>query len=129
MRIINKPNKVFYFVITSYSIHYTKLYERSTVSGICVAVSCRPPVKKIIITVPQIPEEWKRFVWPNTKAIYNLLRSLGSFDVTFGTTMLAKECTVPSRITSYNVCYTKLLRSGDQRSEHPSQYDAAYHKS
>ena len=60
-------------VITSYSIHYTKLYESA----------CRR------VGMARRPSR----IWSTTSSRY------------------WPRCAARSRITSYNVCYTKLLRS------------------
>ena len=82
-------------VITSYSIHYTKLYEDAAKARI-----------KHLMTLAKTSLEMKREVvqrnidsglLPYTK------RYLGNLNHHFST--------IGVRITSYNVCYTKLLRA------------------
>ena len=76
------------FVITSYSIHYTKLYE----------LFCLPSlqrVSKALLDTLQLSHLQDQDLKLKLPLLYP--RSLPS----------AKE----TRITSYNVCYTKLLRT------------------
>ena len=66
-------------VITSYSIHYTKLYEINPLAQI-----------------------------ENTFNDYNLAKWNGNFSLDFD--LMENLTATTRRITSYNVCYTKLLR-------------------
>ena len=74
----NRLNIFVNCVITSYSIHYTKLYELLLISGALGLFD-----KEIVINCG------------------------GYYTKTVGEDM---ELVVRIRITSYNVCYTKLLR-------------------
>ena len=77
-------------VITSYSIHYTKLYDKLDESGI---VYVGAEVQGGDILVGKVTPKGETQLTPEEK----LLRAI------FGEKA--------SRITSYNVCYTKLLRT------------------
>ena len=80
-------------VITSYSIHYTKLYERK--------------VGRSTFPTKQIPWESLRVAVGNccSAAIF-LTSGLSKWPIG-NKALLSCSC----RITSYNVCYTKLLRT------------------
>ena len=96
-------------VITSYSIHYTKLYEidtRDIQVTVGLGACC---IDNLVIIIPEVfdrdvlsqfnvAKETKTWLTRNpVKNLHNRLDLL----VVRGN---------PSRITSYNVCYTKLLR-------------------
>ena len=100
-----------YNVITSYSIHYTKLYDAYRFNGRtaqplepATAPGCDEPTSRCQTT----PSMWTlgsdKPVIPRVAfirwAMAIPLYTTGSLSPTF----------VPARITSYNVCYTKLLR-------------------
>ena len=76
-------------VITSYSIHYTKLYERCHISRDSretvriVGVVCEGRAKKVALGLLPALTALGEYAWP--------------------------------RITSYNVCYTKVLRQEEGR--------------
>ena len=100
-------NLSFMVVITSYSIHYTKLYELLHNTLIVVTSDHGMPFPRI---KGQIYEEgfhipfivyWKGIVLPG--------RVIDDF-VNFPD--VAPTFMEVARITSYNVCYTKLLRNG-----------------
>ena len=80
-------------VITSYSIHYTKLYDFSSINH---------PFDKIKVFHTDRGSEFKN------KAIDDLLETF-SVDRSLSRKGLPYDNAV-ARITSYNVCYTKLLR-------------------
>ena len=72
-------------VITSYSIHYTKLYEYWPGTG---RIRIPGTGLRIFSCFPHIPSRSE--------------------------TSSSKPCVMGCRITSYNVCYTKLLRMGQE---------------
>ena len=76
-------------VITSYSIHYTKLYEEKSYGD---------PQRNILMV-------------DNQKALgIGLSMESGENIVEVGKRVEARLAELENRITSYNVCYTKLLR-------------------
>ena len=78
-------------VITSYSIHYTKLYEMASGNGRIEAVEIDIAAKA-------------------AGRLKDILVREGDF-VTTGQTLAVMDTeNLAARITSYNVCYTKLLR-------------------
>ena len=88
-------------VITSYSIHYTKLYEvtisvtgEKAVSWPYVALTLRimEDFKAGFEVQVKRESKWETVPWRSLKTAHP-----------------------GRRITSYNVCYTKLLRSGTTR--------------
>ena len=99
-------------VITSYSIHYTKLYETSLYTEYAMPSSSSPSV--ILLSRPK--EKSVLSVIINTLLKPSLLRydaifAEDSASVTILVFLILKVETYNlSRITSYNVCYTKLLR-------------------
>ena len=103
------------FVITSYSIHYTKLYE---ISSIIIAVIIAPPLAYFFAgTVVKLyhsqaslqeNEEKYRAILDNIEDGYFEVDLKGNF--TFFNNSVCRILGYSPRITSYNVCYTKLLR-------------------
>ena len=85
-------------VITSYSIHYTKLYESDpvTVTLTEAGIPSRYDITDIL------RDACLKLTDPICAAIQKLV---GSFDPDF-----QEKLRTNIRITSYNVCYTKLLR-------------------
>ena len=79
-------------VITSYSIHYTKLYD-FVIVGSSNAVNLTDGLDGLAI-LPTVL----------------IAGALGVFAYTTGNVKFAVYLGIP-RITSYNVCYTKLLRN------------------
>ena len=112
-----------YVVITSYSIHYTKLYELGDKDGLAYTLT----IGAMIPLSMHDYESTKRMLeaaveaCKETRNEFVLGRALGYF----GLTCLLEDNTEQAvdyfsqlvtlahdnRITSYNVCYTKLLRS------------------
>ena len=99
-----------YFVITSYSIHYTKLYDFNIHPTIIVNETEKNILKKTI-------DYYKTTT--NNAHIYDFTRSsdskhhklyLGPTSQVALTSSLRGKL-AGARITSYNVCYTKLLRT------------------
>ena len=91
-------------VITSYSIHYTKLYEWTNLP---VGMANRPGIR-----YGDLAESSK-------VKFHHVLTTLFSSQGYLKTTSIMKlddilnevyETAYQNRITSYNVCYTKLLR-------------------
>ena len=80
------------FVITSYSIHYTKLYEDTV--GTLIGLSARADLLDEKGNLPDIEKPM-----------------LADALSTVVAPLLGTTTTGAYRITSYNVCYTKLLRS------------------
>ena len=81
------------FVITSYSIHYTKLYDYGQIrEDLFLIDSASGVIKKLAFDGI---EEITSYAW---SPVGNWLAIVG------------RE-TEENRITSYNVCYTKLLRT------------------
>ena len=105
-----------YFVITSYSIHYTKLYEIGKKIGVLVPAigALQPLVGPLEITgragkvaIPLLPDQ---FVHPRSSSAHGAMALLP-----FAELPRVEGRGEPlqgglDRITSYNVCYTKLLR-------------------
>ena len=88
------PPPDIYLVITSYSIHYTKLYD-----------ACRGDAKVLAIREPFVDQAVERGIlklFP-PGGVGEVLGVLGLEAEFFGRVDFG-------RITSYNVCYTKLLR-------------------
>ena len=77
-------------VITSYSIHYTKLYEGSTLRAAEMFDACYPD-EPMTVLVDYFGRE-----------ITDSLTVCRRFP---------RRAAAGTRITSYNVCYTKLLRN------------------
>ena len=84
-------------VITSYSIHYTKLYEAGLAwAGVATVAAILVPMAGAAVGVAMImPTAMAASIGPFPR-IAGAASSLAGF---------------VHRITSYNVCYTKLLRS------------------
>ena len=95
-------------VITSYSIHYTKLYDVVAVGPVAIPDYLDRPQ---ILTRSGPSElqlaEFERWAGSLEKDVSRVLAENLS-------TLLEKDHVIVlrSRITSYNVCYTKLLRLG-----------------
>ena len=85
-------------VITSYSIHYTKLYEEAT-------AHIKHPSGRLRIDVPAA--FGRQRILPLLLKITQDYPSL-TFTITFSERFV--DVIEEGRITSYNVCYTKLLR-------------------
>ena len=135
-------------VITSYSIHYTKLYDTSTRRANAIAFDVREkgrPMREgnTITGKPIKDDKGNPVMIPGTlkatKAIGWFIDEYGIAQVSMNITNIGvtplhiafdEICKkaqergirvsgteivglVPNRITSYNVCYTKLLRSCD----------------
>ena len=83
-------------VITSYSIHYTKLYDR-------VHTEIGRHCKGAVIRNKRVPVDYIL----HDSDMVRIIRD--EKPVRFEQEMLTR-CKTPNRITSYNVCYTKLLR-------------------
>ena len=109
-RLRGKPRSL---VITSYSIHYTKLYEGVTAlaldhggatlyagtgSGFLLRWSLEEPGR------PQLLDRLQAFA--DRRAVTALGLVFGDISLAVGDA----QGGVSTRITSYNVCYTKLLR-------------------
>ena len=113
-------------VITSYSIHYTKLYEVNSHSGSCLDEGFDDdsgnrivmPLYRLLqmgkalrlATIPMQPERAAVTIRP-----LNLIPLLqqGLIDAAIQVAAADRErADRLTRITSYNVCYTKLLRAG-----------------
>ena len=98
-------------VITSYSIHYTKLYERFapwTSSNSCgrVTPNCSLSFVRSADDVITLKEILNRTQSPlRVIAKIEKPEAVDNFEA-----ILAVTDGVMVRITSYNVCYTKLLR-------------------
>ena len=103
-------------VITSYSIHYTKLYENYTSDVDYLAEYGL----EVLIAISRF---WaQRVNWSDDKGKYVMLGVTGpneyenNVNNNWYTNYIATWClrytleTIDFRITSYNVCYTKLLR-------------------
>ena len=105
-------------VITSYSIHYTKLYDK-TFLEVCGEAKDHPLVKDVLNTFPdakitkgackvtKINEDRAKQLYGAVKG--GAIRFAPANDVLFIAEGIESALSV--RITSYNVCYTKLLRS------------------
>ena len=85
-------------VVTSYSIPYTKLYDEA--AGHYLEV-----VEEMIRR--DLPIRWSAFFRPQGlgREELALLKRSGLYALELGT-----DAACDTRITSYNVCYTKLLR-------------------
>ena len=92
-------------VITSYSIHYTKLYENDRA---LIYVSTETDEEKVY-SFAELQREVERMA-----AIYQSLGVKKGDRVLIYMPMIAEAAfamlACARRITSYNVCYTKLLR-------------------
>ena len=110
-------------VITSYSIHYTKLYEfcgrRSTrfANPLLGYALVEAVIGAFALGFHEL------FVGTTDWAYATLLPALDSESLAFGAKLLLSCVLIlpqsvllgATRITSYNVCYTKLLRVGSRR--------------
>ena len=100
-----------FIVITSYSIHYTKLYEM-----------IMDQFKKINDFLVRIQENYSTYAkhisnlsnkFSELEKENELLKSeIAELKKTIAAEALARKKEMERRITSYNVCYTKLLRYG-----------------
>ena len=82
------------YVITSYSIHYTKLYEEIPQKKLCYGLCSDATLSRI-----ELDERT-----PDKFLLDALVQRLGKSPDKFFSVLSER------RITSYNVCYTKLLR-------------------
>ena len=97
-------------VITSYSIHYTKLYEN--------------PETQIVLTGMQIPPN----MGPEYTAEFrNIFPELMVISPSEHSPHVFVVDSVFLRITSYNVCYTKLLRHQSPRLATPQESTPSPH--
>ena len=80
-------------VITSYSIHYTKLYDNISLVYLLTEEESCEPCERLYTTLSASGLKINRLDYTEQAGIYT--RHL-------------------NRITSYNVCYTKLLRFGER---------------
>ena len=123
-----------YFVITSYSIHYTKLYELILIQKIPIDLS-----REFNLELEDKPNSYQSSIdlIADLNLLYDELEKCGIGEVAhvdvgrmkrilkiFGFHLAKldirqnsayhdkalKQLVTASRITSYNVCYTKLLR-------------------
>ena len=125
---INRKNLfvLLVFVITSYSIHYTKLYEveRSRSAVVAVGVPTAFQVVPPSIEYCHVPFDGSVPViaMPSTAPVSTSVIELPTIDATVCPAFATSSSVIPvsvgdtavrtgARITSYNVCYTKLLRS------------------
>ena len=99
-------------VITSYSIHYTKLYE-SAISLLISLLNNQVTISSDLLNNPhQQDKKWTTGItecmcWREPHRTRDSLSSSGAKSLI--------------RITSYNVCYTKLLRMITASSRRPSR--------
>ena len=110
-------------VITSYSIHYTKLYDRRTNEIFCVECKYRSKLfkGKLQWSSPKQLGRYRTFANDNLVPFFVVIGLGGKarkpkriFCVPLEEAKypaLSPELFEKFRITSYNVCYTKLLRS------------------
>ena len=89
-----------YFVITSYSIHYTKLYENDIEEKLVVMWQEILGVKRV-----GIMDSFFDLGGHSLKATVLVSRIHKELNKSISLRMIFAH-----RITSYNVCYTKLLR-------------------
>ena len=94
-------------VITSYSIHYTKLYERNEILERLRQLAAEPFDDRLAHA-----DERSSLVAIEARRANLLLenRRVG-LGVVSGAAVAVEERLGDLRITSYNVCYTKLLRN------------------
>ena len=101
-------------VITSYSIHYTKLYDTRTYMTRHGAGKFNTEVNKDvigsnIIDMTNVPNEFQDTLRYGKLNLETMNRYISEdFDKAYYDTK--KSLMITHRITSYNVCYTKLLR-------------------
>ena len=107
-------------VITSYSIHYTKLYD--AVVGLSVAAEVHGAVVAAGVEVVGVAVV---ALLAGLDLMVAAVRAVHAAEVAAGGRISRRRFTAgaaattiaaatPLRITSYNVCYTKLLRSVDE---------------
>ena len=109
-------------VITSYSIHYTKLYDRSSNYRIRI-----PSNAELEALYADMLKESLRITSYNvcyTKLLRERLLRYSQTDLLRSYSALVEKhfrelhkVTDYARITSYNVCYTKLLRPAEAECE------------
>ena len=99
-------------VITSYSIHYTKLYDPEIASLIPKLVRIISVVRRIINgKMPAREKESSMRLFRNGHAQILVATTVIEVGVDIpNATVMVIESAERFRITSYNVCYTKLLR-------------------
>ena len=92
-------------VITSYSIHYTKLYELENRFGVTAAAPVAVAAAPAAGGAAAAPAE--------EKTSFDVILASAPADKKIQIIKVVRELTSLglNRITSYNVCYTKLLRS------------------
>ena len=98
-------------VITSYSIHYTKLYEEQITSVQQVSTSSADAIEEISKLIEEINEVSSAIaaaIQEQSAATEEIARNAN--EASKGTSEVSGNI-ISVRITSYNVCYTKLLRS------------------
>ena len=112
IRIYRKAGRFIFIVITSYSIHYTKLYEWDEQKNASASDKLRSMLCSIAIldsSVDVIPKETQ-----DPQPPWSLIE-VTKFPLFFLQSILegiwAFKDSAINRITSYNVCYTKLLRN------------------
>ena len=93
-------------VITSYSIHYTKLYELTFRATICTSRKRQRSTKRSNV-----------YVWPRPLRCSLARMSLLWLRFRASTVWAARKNLAGGRITSYNVCYTKLLRGTERKKQ------------
>ena len=101
----NQPNEESY-VITSYSIHYTKLYEDVYNENDKCSLPKMLSESKYNVYQKKSTDENSRDQVKNTRTSQNIGMDIKK--ILFGNGARNEGET---RITSYNVCYTKLLRN------------------
>ena len=112
---------VYVFVITSYSIHYTKLYEiEIDVSNIMKTLGCEVKSlsghERLELFHNTFKDNNDKFTFDYDSLFISDLKtkdfiSPQSFNFTNKNTFEFGNKIGQVRITSYNVCYTKLLRA------------------
>ena len=90
-------------VITSYSIHYTKLYDH-----VRVALNPDGSFRNYVSTRKSMSPAARAAIEP----LYKQLRDAEDAGGMEASEKILGEFLASHRITSYNVCYTKLLRDG-----------------
>ena len=101
-------------VITSYSIHYTKLYENSLMSLMWSALDVMSPILDKLLKIGS--NEGVRSLCMSKFdeilpfAYFAIGASLPTVRKFFAKVWISISAKLYPRITSYNVCYTKLLR-------------------
>ena len=102
---IHRPGPIKRDVITSYSIHYTKLYEYVNIASRCAGFLSRFFDGKLASPAPEL----------NAGVLDVALQGAAEIEDEVRNAYEAREFgralrLIMHRITSYNVCYTKLLR-------------------